>query len=296
MRMNKIVAIAVLAAFAAGCRTGRSLSDMRAMCDQTITMPVASFGQELTDDNMPPHLILLEASITDEDGKPRKVPMFSVNGTAVETDGCTEGSSDFFYSCVGARVTGAIKHDPAACEDKVVAIRADAGCKHECVAALLNASTCAGIGKLLLLSSKGQNSVRESGVIAFTVARPPAPSWVSSDKDAPFAFDGDGLEEFEEPIPPPDDMAESDANYREEWLLCAKRSIDIGRDEIVHAHKRVDDVDALDARFEEIAKDPRLKGKSIYISCASDSEHKTLVEVLSILHKHGFKRCYIFSM
>ena len=296
MRMSKIVAIAVLAAFAAGCRTGRSLSDMRAMCDQTITMPVASFGQELTDVNMPPHLILLEASITDEDGKPRKVPRLSVNGTPVESDGCTEGSSGFFYSCVGARMTGAIKHEPVACEDKVVAIRADAGCKHECVAALLNASTCAGIGKLLLLSSKGQNSVGESGVIAFTVARPPAPSWVSSNKDDPFAFDEDGLEEFEEPIPPPDDMAESDANYREEWLLCAKRSIDIGRDEIVHAHKRVDDVDALDAQFEEIAKDPRLKGKSIYISCASDSEHKALVEVLSILYKHGFKRCYIFSM
>lgn len=295
MSMGKIVAIVALAAFAAGCRTGRGLSDMRAKCDHTINMPVASFGQELTDVNMPAYLILLEASITDEEGKPRKVPRFSVNGTPVEADGCTEGSSGFFYSCVGARVTGAIKHDPAACEDKVVAIRADAGCKHECVAAMLNAATCAGIGKLLLLSRKGPNSAGESGVIAFTVARPPAPSWVSSDKDDPFAFDEDGLAEFEEPIPPPDDMAESDANYRDEWLLCAKRSIDIGRDEIVHAGKGVDDVDALDARFEEIAKDPRLKGKSIYISCASDSEHTTLVEVLSILYKHGFKRYYIFS-
>ena len=153
MRMNKIVALAVLAAFAAGCRTGRSLSDMRAMCDQTITMPVASFGQELTDDNMPPHLILLEASITDEGGKPRKVPRFSVNGTAVETDGCTEGSSDCFYSCLGARVTGAIKHEPAACEDKVVAIRADAGCKHESVATLINAASHAAITKVFLLAN-----------------------------------------------------------------------------------------------------------------------------------------------
>ena len=75
-----------------------------------------------------------------------------------------------------------------------------------------------------------------------------------------------------------------------------KMRLDIGPSGIIIQGGRGTTLDKLDARFEEQAKDPVLSGKGVFICCAMNSEHKTLVEVLSILYKHGFKRYYIFSM
>ena len=318
MSASKIMAMAALAAFAAGCRRDGALSDLQAKWDPTINMPVASFGQELTDGNMPPHLILLEASITDEEGKPRKVPRFSVNGTAVETEGLAEDSSEGnsqSLECAGVSVMAAIKHDPAAYKDSVIAIRADAGCKHEIVATLVNAAHTAGFMKVLLLSSKDGASEGSPELLSFEIIRScPCSGWLHKDDEFLYGdeeeFDDDFLAEIEPPPGMEPRMERDGSAVAHEAPVPRKKEkveklptpamkmrLDIGpyTDAIIQGGRGVT-LDVLNARFEEQAKDSELSGKGVFISCSMDSKHKTLVEVLSILYKHGFKRYYLFSM
>ena len=247
--------------------------------DRTVNLPIASYGDALTDASLPPKSLFAEISVRDEKGALRPVPKASMEGEClfVKNDEiCDEGIED-----VLKRQTGKDRFEFSAF------IRADMECSHRSVASLIDVFIGCGIWNISILGRTSSES-DDSRLVAFKLLR---------------HFPGVLPEEDrhiveEEPF----DEEDLSIHYVKPFSLGQRLTFWIGRrvdgsldGAIVYCDKLVS-LAELDGILAKLAADPETKGKTVAVRCAEDSPHKALVDVLDILCKHNFKRVYLWTI
>ena len=250
--------------------------------NRTVNLPIASYGDVLTDASLPPKSLFAEISVRDEKGALRSVPKASMEGECLSVD-----NNEIWNGNIGdvlKRQTGKDRFG----EDEFAAfIRADMECSHYYVASLIDVFTGCGIWNISILGCTSSES-DDSRLVAFKILRPFPGIYPEEDRHI--------VEE--EPL----DEEDLSIHYVKPFSLGQRLTFWVGRrvdgsldGAIVYCDKRVS-LAELDGILAKLAADPETKGKTVAVRCAGDSPHKALVDVLDILCKHNFKRVYLLTI